>query len=429
MSAEGLHGEEMDLDVVVIGAGIMGSWAGLNLVNLSSHDSLRVAIIEQFPLPHARGSSHGQSRIYRLAYPERHQTVLARDSLQAWLQLQHAHPLDPIITRHDCIPSFLLIDLQILPHTVIVTIDSECPLLRIADEASHGTIERCLDSLAASCPKGTYRALSKQDLLIEFPWIVHGHSDLRGLLDSNARILRADKCIRYVQEEFQKNGGKILDGMKITGVEMGDTVTVTGEREGESKEIRCRNLIVCTGAWSSNILSFLGIHHAPLQPMKMAVPYFKIKPGHTQSQVSMVMEIQALGHFYSTPQLEYPGLIKVAPDHGVAVDPDLRDMGDVSAEVERTSRFVAAHLPGLDPRPAIVETCMYTMTPDKMSILDRHPQWPNISFATGFSGMGFKLSPYIGKVLASWAMGQEVAYDLIPLQLNRFEQSHIASNF
>ena len=114
------------------------------------------------------------------------------------------------------------------------------------------------------------------------------------------------------QEEFQKHGGKILDGMKITGVEMGNTVTVTGEREGKRKEIRCRNLIVCTGAWSSNIFSFVGINHAPLQPVKMAVPYFKIKPGHSQSQVSMVMEIQTHGHFYSTPALEYPGLVKVS---------------------------------------------------------------------------------------------------------------------
>lgn len=49
-------------NVAVIGAGIIGSWTALHL----AETGVRTTLIEQFPLPHTRGSSHGQSRAFRL---------------------------------------------------------------------------------------------------------------------------------------------------------------------------------------------------------------------------------------------------------------------------------------------------------------------------------------------------------------------------
>ncbi len=48
--------------VSVIGAGIIGSWTALHLAEAG----VRTTLIEQFPLPHTRGSSHGLSRAFRL---------------------------------------------------------------------------------------------------------------------------------------------------------------------------------------------------------------------------------------------------------------------------------------------------------------------------------------------------------------------------
>ena len=38
----------------------------------------------QFPLPHCRGSSHGQSRLVRYGYPEPFHTALMPEAFQMW---------------------------------------------------------------------------------------------------------------------------------------------------------------------------------------------------------------------------------------------------------------------------------------------------------------------------------------------------------
>ena len=53
-------------DVIVLGVGGMGSAACFELARRGR----RVLGLEQFPLVHARGSSHGHTRIIRTAYYE-----------------------------------------------------------------------------------------------------------------------------------------------------------------------------------------------------------------------------------------------------------------------------------------------------------------------------------------------------------------------
>ena len=64
----------MRCDVVVIGAGAMGSSTAWWL----SRRGVDVVLLEQFDQGHVRGSSHGGSRIFRLAYPEPDYVALAQ---------------------------------------------------------------------------------------------------------------------------------------------------------------------------------------------------------------------------------------------------------------------------------------------------------------------------------------------------------------
>ena len=57
----------MQYDITVIGLGVMGS---ATLYYLSKEKNLKILGIEQFESPHEYGSSHGESRIIRLAYSE-----------------------------------------------------------------------------------------------------------------------------------------------------------------------------------------------------------------------------------------------------------------------------------------------------------------------------------------------------------------------
>ena len=69
-------------------------------------------------------------------------------------------------------------------------------------------------------------------------------------------------------------------------------------------------------------------------------------------------------------------------------------------------RLAAKYLPRVgDPaRVRDAKTCIYTMTPDSNFIIDRHPDHPNVHFAAGFSGHGFKFAPAIGQALADLSL-------------------------
>jgi glycine/D-amino acid oxidase-like deaminating enzyme len=64
-------------------------------------------------------------------------------------------------------------------------------------------------------------------------------------------------------------------------------------------------------------------------------------------------------------------------------------------------------------------TCLYTMTPDDDFIVDRHPEYNNVVFATGFSGHGFKFAPVIAVALADLALLGKTSLPIGFLSLGR----------
>ena len=74
----------MRADVVVIGAGAMGSAAAWWLAR-RGHD---VVLLERFEAGHDRGSSHGATRIFRHAYDDAHYVRMAKEALPLWRELE-----------------------------------------------------------------------------------------------------------------------------------------------------------------------------------------------------------------------------------------------------------------------------------------------------------------------------------------------------
>ncbi len=73
------------MKVAVVGAGIVGAAAGWAL-GRDGHD---VTIYEQFDeLEHGRGSSHGRTRIVRMAYTQPHWVAQAREALAVWQEIE-----------------------------------------------------------------------------------------------------------------------------------------------------------------------------------------------------------------------------------------------------------------------------------------------------------------------------------------------------
>jgi sarcosine oxidase len=64
-------------EIAVVGAGVMG----LATARALARAGRDVVVYEQFGPGHARGSSHGRTRIFRLAYAEPEWVRLAREAL------------------------------------------------------------------------------------------------------------------------------------------------------------------------------------------------------------------------------------------------------------------------------------------------------------------------------------------------------------
>ncbi|NWS85547.1 SOX oxidase, partial [Toxostoma redivivum] len=372
-------------DVIVIGAGIQGSFTAYHLAQRHK-DTL---LLEQFLLPHSRGSSHGQSRIIRSAYPQEYYSRMMPESFCLWQQLE---------------------------AETGTTLYRQTGLVLLGPRGEP-ELEACRRSL------GVDEILDAAALAQRYPGFRLQAGQV-AMLDSTAGVLFADRALRTVQEVFRRHGGTLRDGEKVLRIEPGATVTVT-TTAGVYKAPR---LIITAGAWTGAFVEQLGLR-LPLQPLRIDVCYWREKqPGSTRlgsvSPCFLTLGLSQVPHgIYGLPSIEYPGLMKVCHHHGSPIDPEKRDQAPSSAprpDIGILSSFISSYLPGLETQPAVMETCLYTNTPDEDFILDRHPKFSNIIIGAGFSGHGFKLAPVVGKLLCELSLGEEPSYNMAHFAITRF---------
>uniref|UniRef100_A0A8C5X0L5 Peroxisomal sarcosine oxidase n=1 Tax=Malurus cyaneus samueli TaxID=2593467 RepID=A0A8C5X0L5_9PASS len=372
-------------DVIVIGAGIQGSFTAYHLAQCHK-DTL---LLEQFPLPHSRGSSHGQSRIIRSAYPQEYYSRMMPDSFRLWKQLE---------------------------AETGTTLYRQTGLVLLGPPGEP-ELEGCRKSL------GIDKFLDAAALAQRYPGFRLQAGQV-AVVDESAGVLFADRALRAVQEVFRRHGGTLRDGEKVLRIEPGATVTVT-TTAGVYKAPR---IIITAGAWTGAFVEQLGLR-LPLQPLRIDVCYWREKqPGSANlgsvSPCFLTLGLSQAPHgIYGLPSIEYPGLMKVCHHHGSPTDPEKRDQDPSSAarpDISVLSSFISSYLPGLETKPAVMETCLYTNTPDEDFILDRHPKFSNIVIGAGFSGHGFKLAPMVGKLLCELSLGKEPSHDMSHFAISRF---------
>ncbi|XP_006185009.1 peroxisomal sarcosine oxidase isoform X1 [Camelus ferus] len=376
-------------DTIVIGAGIQGCFTAYHL---AKHRK-RVLLLEQFFLPHSRGSSHGQSRIIRRAYPEDFYTQMMAECYRIWAQLEHEAGT------------------QLYRQTGLL-------LLGMKENPELKTIQATLSSQGVE-----HQYLPSEELKQRFPNIRLARGEV-GLLDKSGGVLYADKALRALQDVIQQLGVIVRDGEKVMEIKPGLPVVV----KTTSRSYQAKSLIITAGPWTNQLLRPLGVE-LPLQTLRINVCYWREKvPGSYGVSQAFPCFLGldfclAPHHIYGLPSGEYPGLMKVCYHHGNNADPEERDCPTAFSDIKDVhilSRFVRDRLPDLEPEPAVMEHCMYTNTPDKHFILDRHPKYDNIVIGAGFSGHGFKLSPVVGKILYELSMKLTPSYDLTPFRISRF---------
>jgi sarcosine oxidase len=132
-------------------------------------------------------------------------------------------------------------------------------------------------------------------------------------------------------------------------------------------------------------------------------------------------------YFYGFPPLPGDRRIKIATEQyetETTADTVNREV-DPAESAEMYRKHVQGRMAGATPRVAEAAACLYTITPDRGFIMDRHPRHDRVFVVSACSGHGFKHSAGIGEVVAetlTGRRGEHGAVDLAPFSLARFGQ-------
>jgi len=372
-----------DYDAVVVGLGATGG-AALHRLALRGR---RVAGIEQFAVGHDRGSSHGETRIFRLGYFEHPSYVpLLREALALWRDLERASGR------------------ALLTATGIAEIGAPDGALvagTLASARLHGLPHDVLDADAAMKRYPAFRL----------------PQGFVAVVQPDAGFLAAEAAVAAQVALARAAGAEVHENERVLALEPdGDGVrVVTGQGA-----YAARTAVVAAGPWLGRLLPQVAAPvratrqvagwFAPRDPAPFAVGAFPVFLAETRH-----------GVHYGFP-VHGPSGLKIAKHHhdDEAVDPDTYSRA-VTPRDERLIRdFVADLLPAADGPPTRAETCLYTMAPDGDFIIDRLPGWPAVIVASPCSGHGFKFAPVVGDILAELATDGGTRRDISRFRLARF---------
>lgn len=318
-------------EVVIVGGGLLG---------LATARALRgereVLVLEQATVGHARGGSHGATRIFRLGYADAQYVEMAQRAAECW----HALEVNT--------------GAQLLHPTPQLTFGPGAGDVYAALVAAGAPVER----------------LSADDVARRFPEFARGDD---AVLEHGSAVIAADRTLEVLRNHC---GAVVREHVRV---ECLDAHHVETARERIEADV----VVVCAGPWTRALIPSIEtaatLEHVAYVRAGAALPIFI---DFTEPAV------------YGLPT---PGsdLYKVAVHHGgPVIDPDCDFVADPAA-VANLQDAIARWLPGAELMD--IDVCPYDNTSDEAFIIERRD---GIVVGAGTSGHAFKFGPLIGEQLA-----------------------------
>lgn len=369
-------------DAVVIGLGGVGSFALRALAKGGS----RALGIERFSRGHAKGSSHGHTRIYRRAYYE-------HPSYVPWIEysIQQFRELE----RDQC-----------------VSLMQECGTLLMAP----GNIDQALPPrLQASYDSATkygipVEYMNNSDLRERFPQFNYDDSSngnpLVGLYEPGGGILRPELIIDAALKEAEQSSHiTIREETAVTSYKELDSHVelLLNTGDGENEVIQTQTLLISAGGWAGQLLPTWSPHLRVLRQLSAWIDVSSARDPQLYGYQNMPTWVM------DSPKWPFPlyGLPCDSDDHehkhwlkvGVHGREDvLQDAGTNPSEVTQSEieEMVSASqlsynqplLRSLGTQFKKVLPCLYTMTPDSNYLIGSPQEKARVFGVAGLSGHG-----------------------------------------
>ena len=385
------------IDVCVVGLGAVGSAAAWQAAKRGA----RVVGIDRFEPPHAKGSSHGDTRITRLAIGEGAQyTPLVLRSNGIWREVESA-------TGEA---------LHVVTGGLIISSPARSATTHVPDFFEN--------TLAAARRFGiAHEVLAAPAIRARFPQFAVRDNEV-GYLEPGAGYLRPERCIAAQLALARQARAAIRTGERVVAIDdRGDHVRVTTDRAAYD----AGQVILAAGAW---LPGFLAPELARALTVTRQVMYWFEPRGAIAEYEAprfpvWIWELQETKHvIYGFPAIDGAGGgVKLATEqYAEATAPDTAERDVREAEARAMHReLVAPYLPGLSDRCVKAAACLYTATPDFHFLIDRDPARPRVILASPCSGHGFKHSAAVGEAVAAMALGEAPRVDLCAFAFRTFK--------
>ncbi|HSE99150.1 MAG TPA: N-methyl-L-tryptophan oxidase, partial [Blastocatellia bacterium] len=343
-------------DVVVIGAGVMGTSTACELARRGAS----VAVVDQSSLPNPRGASVDHSKVFRFAYPDPLYVRMAVDALELWRALEEESST------------------RLMTKTGTVLLGLEKPSFET----------RCYDALKVCSLEA--ELLSSNEAVERFPQF-DPRAFSYAVFDPSGAILHAETAVRALLDLARRLGVKVIEGERVHAIEEGDSGRARAVKTETGRQLYCGAVIVASGPWTRELVPQVS---SLLTATRQEVFYFEPVDREMFDPTSFPIFISLDTGFYGFP-VHHAGAMKIANHHkGNPVDPYCDHPGIVEESIETCRAFFRAYIPPLrDARFKEARVCMYNNTPDDDFLIDHHPGLENVLLVTGFSGHGFKFGP------------------------------------
>jgi sarcosine oxidase len=357
------------MKVVVIGAGVFGSWTAKSLTD----DGHTVTLVDAYGPANGRASSADHSRVIRAGYGA--DEIYSRWAIESrpqwqWLGEESGHAL---LTRTGALFMGEPANSYVLDtHRTLARLEQAAELLEPA-QLQQRLPQVSTDGLGAT------------------------------LFERDAGVIRARAAVQALVGVLVRSAAVTYEQAHIARVDEGTSACRVRSHEGRALEADAH--VFACGPWLPKVLP-QGVGPR-IRATRQEVLYFGVPPGDGRfSAGRLPVWIDFTAGVYGIPDLDALGL-KVGIDrHGPAIDPDRLDRVVDQQLVDATRHWIGRRFPALQGAPLVdARVCQYENTSSGDFLIDRHPAWPTCWIVGGGSGHGFKHGPAVGRHVAALIAG------------------------